>query len=89
VADRSLYRDENVSPVADIRWLAPGQCLLFTNRSPSSEQPPLPCDVIARLDIRPTVIFWGADFGVGSSDGQPRTCPAAVAGRLTLCVMPR
>lgn len=89
VADRSLYRDENVSPVADIRRLAPGQCLLFTNRSPGSEQPPQPCDVIARLDIGPTVIFWGADFGVGSSDGQPRSCPAAVAGRLTLCVMPR
>jgi hypothetical protein len=45
--------------------------------------------VIARLDIGPTVIFWDADSGVGSSDGQPRTCPAAVAGRLTLCVMPR
>ena len=32
----------------------------------------------------------GADFPVDSvTDEQPHTCPVAVAGRLTLCIMPR
>ncbi|MBI5667061.1 MAG: PASTA domain-containing protein [Chloroflexi bacterium] len=88
VADPTLY-GSNISPVADIRRLAPGQCLLFTNSSPGSEQPPQPCEVIAWLDVGPSVIFWAADFGVNSSDGVARSCPAAVAGRLTICVMPR
>lgn len=87
MADRSLYTD--INPVADIARLAPGQCLLFTNRSPGSEQPPQPCDVVARLGIDPTLVFWAADFGVNSSDGVARSCPAATAGQLTICVMPR
>jgi len=75
--------------VETVSRLAPGQCILYTNQTPTSEDPPQPCDVIARLDIGPSVIFWGADFGVASSDGQERTCPLPQPERLTICVMPR
>ncbi len=88
VSDPTLY-GAGVNPVADIRRLAPGQCVLFTNSSPGSDQPPQPCDVIAQLNVGDTVKFWGADFGIGSSDGIARSCPAAAAGKLTLCIMPR
>mgnify|MGYP003396994430 CR=1 FL=1 len=47
------------------------------------------CDVIARLDISPDLIFWSKSFDMDSlTDGQRRTCPAANDG-LTLCIMPR
>ncbi|MBL8155413.1 MAG: PASTA domain-containing protein [Anaerolineae bacterium] len=87
-SDASLY---GMYPpdVETVSRLAPGQCILYTNSSPESSAPPQPCDVIAQLDIGPTLIFWGADFGVIGSDGQERKCAAATPGRLTLCVMPR
>jgi PASTA domain len=88
VADPTLYGG-NVNPVARLNQLAPGQCVLFTNSAPDSATPPQPCDVIARLDIGPQVIFWGAAFEMDSADGQRHNCPAATAGRLTICVMPR
>lgn len=70
--------------------LAPDQCLLFTNSGPDTDTPPRPCDVVARLDVGPNVIFWGADFPVrGVTDSQPRTCPAARPERITLCIVPR
>ncbi|MCB9452936.1 MAG: PASTA domain-containing protein [Anaerolineaceae bacterium] len=89
VADPSLF-GRNVSPVANAQLLAPGQCIFFTNGSPTQDTPPQPCDVIARLDIGASVIFWGADFDVESlTDDLPHSCPAATAGQLTLCIMPR
>lgn len=76
--------------VANIGSLAPGQCLLFTNSSPDAQTPPQPCDVIARLDIGASVIFWGAAFPVESvTDDRERSCPAATPDKLTLCVIPR
>jgi hypothetical protein len=80
----------NPSIVADITRLAPGQCLLFTSGSPQSESPPQPCEVIARLNIGPELIFWGAAFEVDSvTDDRTHSCPAGAADRLILCVMPR
>ncbi|MBZ0298754.1 MAG: PASTA domain-containing protein [Anaerolineae bacterium] len=88
-ADATLY-GRNLDPVANINQLAPGQCILFTNSSPTAETPPQPCDVVARLDVGPSVIFWGAAFDVESiTDDQPHSCPVATADRLTLCIMPR
>lgn len=88
-ADSSLY-GRNLSPVANLRQLAPGQCIFFTNSAPTAQEPPQPCEVVARLDVGAQVIFWGADFPVQSvTDNQPHVCPLAVAGRLTLCIMPR
>lgn len=75
--------------VETVSRLAPGQCIFYTNQTPENDSPPQPCDVIARLDIGASVIFWGGAFGVASSDGQERTCPVATPGRLTICVMPR
>ncbi len=80
----------NPSIVADITRLAPGQCLVFTNGSPQSAAPPQPCDPIARLNIGPNLIFWGAAFDVDSvTSDRTHSCPAGAADRLTLCVMPR
>jgi hypothetical protein len=42
------------------------------------------------LDLDPNVNFWTQPFGVDSvTDEAAHTCPAAVADRLTICVMPR
>jgi hypothetical protein len=89
LGDRSLYTDF-LMPVASVTRLAPGQCVFFTNSAPERETPPQPCDVIARLDIGASVIFWAAAFEMDSQvDDQRRSCPAAAEGRLTICVMPR
>ncbi len=70
--------------------LAPGQCLLYTNRSAPATSTPESCDVIARLDLDPSVVFWTLDFGLNSvTDDVQHTCPAAVADKLTICAMPR
>jgi hypothetical protein len=85
----SLYN--SLSPVADVTLLAPGQCVLFTNNQ-GLEALNLPeaCDVIGSLNIDPALIFWSSDFQLDSiTDGQRRTCNAATASRLTLCIMPR
>jgi hypothetical protein len=88
IGDPELFNSPDI--VADITRLAPGQCLMYTNRSPEVTSPPEACDVIARLDIDPKLIFWAADFEVGSAtDGQRHSCPAATAGKMTICVMPR
>ncbi|MAS37140.1 MAG: hypothetical protein CL610_24280 [Anaerolineaceae bacterium] len=89
IANPSLFGG-NLNPVANVQQLAPGQCIFFTNSAEGVDTPPQPCDVIARLDVGPSVIFWGADFPVESvTDDQPHTCPVATPGQLTLCIMPR
>ena len=87
--DSSLYQILN--PVASTTRLAPGQCVLFTDRSvPESLETPEACEVIARLDLEPSVVFWTHNFDVGDeTDGQTSSCNGAVAGQLTICVMPR
>lgn len=88
VGDPALFGNPEI--VANIRRLAPGQCLLFTNSTPEAQTPPQPCDVVARLDIGTNLIFWGAEFPVESiTDDAERSCPAATADRLTLCILPR
>ena len=88
VGDAELFGNPQI--VGRIGRLAPGQCLLFTNSSNEAQTPPQPCDVIAKLDVGPSVIFWAADFPVESTTQEgERICPAAVPDRLTLCIMPR
>jgi hypothetical protein len=87
LGDTALYSSKN--PLARQEQLAPGQCIMFTDSSPEGNTPPQPCDVVARLDLSPTVIFWGAAFDMQGSNNQLHTCPAATAGSLTVCVMPR
>jgi hypothetical protein len=88
VGDPQLFN--NPETVADITRLAPGQCLLFTNSSPEADAPPQDCNVIARLNVNPTLIFWAADFEViSATDGQRHMCPAATANKMTICVVPR
>jgi hypothetical protein len=88
ITNPSLFGD-NINPVANIKQLAPGQCIFFTT-SVDNAEPPQPCDIVAQLQIGASVIFWGADFPVESAtDDQPHVCPVAEADRLTLCIMPR
>ncbi len=88
-ADSSLY-GSNRNPAADLQRLAPGQCILFTNSSPDSQTPPQACDVVAQLNVGPSVIFWAADFPVdGVTDNLDHACPAATSEGMTLCIMPR
>ncbi len=87
LGDSTLYGFKN--PVARAGQLAPGQCVLFTDGSPDSSTPPQPCDVVARLDLNPGVVFWGTAFDMQGSNAQRHSCPAATVGSLTLCVMPR
>ncbi len=88
LGDPTLYT--KIPPdVETVTRLAPGQCILYTNAAPGIDAPPQPCDVIARLDIGPSVIFWGADFGVVSADGQTRSCAMPTPEKMTICVMPR
>lgn len=89
VGDPSLYGQRNINPVARVGQLAPGQCVLFTSGVLEAPEPPQGCAVIANLAVDPTLIFWGAAFDMDSSDGQRRSCPAAVVDKLTICVMPR
>ncbi|HEX2908558.1 MAG TPA: hypothetical protein VHO69_16925, partial [Phototrophicaceae bacterium] len=85
--DPSLFG--NPATAADLTQLAPHQCLLLTSDN-SNAAPPEPCDVIAQLDLTSTVAFWLADFQIDSAaDDEQRQCPAAVADKTTICVMPR
>ncbi len=88
VGNPDIFGNPNVA--GQINRLAPGQCLLFTNSNPTSSDPPQDCHVIARLDIGPDLIFWGAVFPVESiTDDGDRSCPAATQDSLTLCILPR
>jgi hypothetical protein len=85
--DPALYG--NPFTVADIRRLAPGQCLLFTRDNPDGTLPE-PCDVVARVAIDPTVAFWLASFQVdNASDDVRRSCPAAEPDKTVVCILPR
>jgi hypothetical protein len=80
----------NPQTIGRINRLAPGQCLHYTGSATIGETLPQPCEVVARLDLDPNVNFWTQPFGVDSvTDDLSHTCPAATAGRLTICVMPR
>jgi hypothetical protein len=76
--------------IGHINRLAPGQCLHYTGSALIGASLPESCDVVARLDLDPSVNFWAQPFNVDSmTDDQPHTCPGATAGKLTVCVMPR
>jgi len=90
IGDPALFAGTNPNMVGDVTRLAPGQCVYLTNSNPASEDTPERCDIVARLDITPTLIFWSQNFEMDSvTDGQRHGCPAAVEGKLTLCIMPR
>jgi hypothetical protein len=76
--------------IGRINRLAPGQCLLYTGSVTIGDTLPESCDVVARLDLDPSVNFWIQPFGVNSvTDDEPHSCPAAIPEKLTICMMPR
>jgi hypothetical protein len=88
VGDPSAYPSQPA--VGSVARLAPNQCIWFTNGDPQITAPPQPCDVMAKLDVDPALIYWASDFGVdGVLDDKPHFCPKATPGKLTICVMPR
>lgn len=74
--------------VAQINRLAPNQCLLFVS-SEAEAGGLMECDVIATMTLAPAQLWWTANFEILGSDGKKRTCNAATADKLTLCIMPR
>lgn len=73
----------------DINNLAVHQCVLFMAGG-IDPTPPEPCDIIGQLVMDPAITFWSVDFQVWSPSRHVRTdCPAAVADRLSLCIVPR
>lgn len=86
IGDPTLYGSPET--VANIGQLAPNQCLLFTNDDPNAISPES-CDVVAQLNIGTNLAFWLADFQVDTAtDDVRRQCPAAVPGKITICVLP-
>lgn len=75
--------------VARINRLAPNQCLLFTSSTTNTDTLPEPCDPIATYTLEPTQLWWTANFQTQGSDNKKRTCNAATADKLTICIMPR
>jgi hypothetical protein len=88
LADPSLYRNPEI--LGDFSRLAPKQCLMFTISPLTNAEPPQPCDVLAQRDLSVDVAFWTFAFEVDTPtlEGVSQ-CPAATAGRLTLCILPR
>jgi len=86
--DPSIYG--NPQTVANLSFLAPGQCSFFSAGVQPSTNPPQKCDVIVSVHVQTDLFFWSSDFQVVTAYGSiQHTCPAAVPGRLTICVMPR
>jgi hypothetical protein len=78
--EQYTIRMEVASPVL----LAPGQCLIWSNDSSAQGEA---CDVVAAAT---TEVFWTAPFNVESAvNGMARACPAAEAGAVTVCLLPR
>ena len=88
--DPQLMREEFRRSRGNIQRLAPGQCIVFTSSTSEADAPPQPCTVVAQRTLNPDVAFWLADFQIQSSTtGQRLGCPAAIAERPTLCILPR
>ncbi|MDX1994544.1 MAG: PASTA domain-containing protein [bacterium] len=71
--------------------LAPGECELFISGSGETSiawPEAQPCLRIADAAVQDPV--WRDGFTLVSTlDGQPRTCPPAVANEVTICLLPR
>lgn len=87
IGDAALFGNPEI--VADIKQLAPQQCLLFKHDDVSNDPLPQPCDIIAQLDLPADQRFWTTAFEIESKGGERFTCPAAVEGKRTICAMPR
>lgn len=77
----------NASGLQVLRQLAPNQCLLFRKEGVTINEMPQPCMMLANRTVETP--FWRANFTVRGRDSRGRTCKAATAGRLTICIMPR
>jgi hypothetical protein len=87
--DRTRF-DNHESILADLGRLAPNQCIYYTSASANGSKLLQACDEVARVSLPAEGYVWTADFDVLSNSlAAPATCPAAEAGRLTVCIVPR
>lgn len=88
--DSNVLREEFRRNLGQIGRLAPGQCIAYTVAGAEDATLPEECRIVALRSFTPDIAFWLADFEVESAtDGERRTCPAALEGRLTRCIVPR
>jgi hypothetical protein len=88
--DPQLFGASSRRSPGEIERLAPGQCIVLTSAPMEADAAPQPCHVVAQRDLVPQVAFWLADFQVESvTSGRRLGCPAAIAERLTLCILSR
>jgi len=82
----ATYFDEPVV-IGYLQALAPGQCLIYT-RDANDASSPQPCDEIAvGTYTTGEPLFWDMEFTLSGSEGD-YSCPAATAGRMTICILP-
>ena len=89
IADESQL-DEPVIAGDPLR-LAPGQCLFYTSGSANGSETLEDCTELGRISLdEGNASGWNVGFDIQGVTGQPpATCPPAVEGRLTLCILPR
>jgi hypothetical protein len=86
MGDPTIFGTPDV--IGDIQLLAPGQCILWSFNHPEGIAPPQDCIVIAQVNVQ--AAFWNGTFQIESAlDAQRYDCPAATAGRPTLCIVPQ
>lgn len=86
VGDRNLFTD--MLDIANVRKLAPGQCIQYGIEGAMETDLPEDCDLIGTVELPEQQRFWLYDFDLESSDGKRRTCNAAQIGVLTRCLLP-
>lgn len=79
----------NPEIVANLRRLAPQQCIVLTAGEQNVEAPE-PCNEILRVAVNAETSFWNQSFNVDNrTDEREHRCAAATPDRLTICIMPQ
>lgn len=89
IVSESFFQDP-VNVVGYIEFLAPGQCIIYTNNADGASTLQ-PCKEIARASFNtdPT-LFWNSEFNVTSiADDLDHICSAGLPDRITICILPR
>jgi len=87
----SATRFDETITVGQVSRLAPGQCIYYTSASAAGADTLEDCTELGRITLGTDgPFFWDVGFDIEGVTGQPTaTCPPAVEGRLTLCIVPR
>lgn len=88
IPDVSVF--DSADFVGELGRLAPGQCHYYTNNADGAALLE-DCDEIARASVNIAApIWWNSEFRLqGPRTGRESSCPGALEGRLTVCIVPR